>query len=155
MEKRGSEDKRKSLADKTYGDFQVSPIPIAPDGGIAPGYAPIEPSAPPVVSECEKGPCRHFWLITAGAGEGNPEDTWVHLGIERPVAHVQTCTAHPGTETELSRDEPIYSCNRWDPIEPIELIKLEKRRQVYRDRAAAEEPTEDPDQAVHTTEESE
>jgi hypothetical protein len=66
------------------------------------------------------------------------------------VAHVTTCTAHPGTETELSRDEPIYTCSKWDPANPGDLIQLEKRRDAYRARKAASEPKEDPDSAVHT-----
>jgi hypothetical protein len=71
------------------------------------------------------------------AQEGNPEDTWKHLGIDAPRHHHHICLVNPGLETAFA-DDNAYECSRWDPMEPTDLVRLERRRQRYHKRVAAE-----------------
>jgi hypothetical protein len=140
------EDKSKSLKDKVYGDFQPSQVPIAPDGGPVPGWGAMDAPLRPEPTEdnyiCLRGPCRHFWHLVCSAGEGNPGGTWEALGIPEPREHHLTCTAHPGTETQLSFDELVFECSRWDPMDDTERLMLEARRTLYQIRRAKNEPVE-------------
>lgn len=138
MDKEAPEGKVKSLGDKLYGDFSPSAVPRAPDGGIQPGFAAdAGPSRPEPTEEnyiCLRGPCRHFWHLTATAGEGNPASTWEALGVAAPREHYLTCLVHPGIETQLSFDELVHDCNRWDPLSPSEVGEREERRLLYQIR---------------------
>jgi hypothetical protein len=139
-------EKFKSLKEKTYGDFSPSPLPIGPDGGPMLAGAVLEPAARPEPTEdnyiCLRGPCRHFWHLVCSAGEGNPAGTFEALGLPEPREHHLTCTAHPGTETQLSFDELVFECNRWDPITSGEIAMADARRELYQIRRAKEEPVE-------------
>jgi hypothetical protein len=140
------DNKSKALKDKVYGDFQPVQVPVAPDGGPVAGFGILESPARPEPTEdnyiCLRGPCRYFWHLVCSAGEGNPGGTWEALGIAEPREHHLTCTAHSGTETQLSFDEIVFDCNRWDPLVPAETMMLESRREIYRIRRVKEEPVE-------------
>lgn len=143
-----SVNKTRSLKDKSYGDFQPSSVPVAPDGGPVPGLALEGPDRPEPTEDnfvCLRGPCRHFWHLVCSAGEGNPKGTFAALGVPEPREHHLTCTAHPGTETQLSFDEIVYECNRWDPVTASEMADTERRRRLYQIKRAAEEPIEEVD----------
>ena len=141
------DDKVKTLEGKVYADFAPTAVPAAPDGGIPPGFAAdVAPSRPEATEDnyvCLRGPCRHLWEIEATAGEGNPRGTFEALGIAEPRARYLSCLAHPGTETELSRDEIIFDCTLWDPLTPADVAAREQRRDLYWIRRKAEQPTED------------
>lgn len=131
--------------------IQPGPLPpIAPDGGLAPGPVGMPPPAPPATPKffvCLRGPCRHYWEMVTEMPLGNPAETFGEGGlvdadgapVQVPHQITRTCTAHPGTETDLT-DDNVYSCNRWDPLEPSELKKLRKRQDAY----LREHPEHDP-----------
>lgn len=147
MEKRSGmpdEDRRKSVTEKVYEDFEPAPIPIAPDGGIAPGYAVPMPEAPAPTEDtwiCLAGPCRHFWQI---AERADPlSGSWGDYGQKPMMQLSQSCTVQPGMETELSYNSPILTCNRWDPFTATEVAERERRQKLYQIRRAAERANED------------
>jgi hypothetical protein len=135
------DDKTKSPIDQ-YKDVELGGLPpIAPDGGFAPGPVGIPPSVDAATPDnfiCLRGPCRHYWQMETFMASGNPKETWGPDGLkdERgaplrvPRQLNRSCLAHPGTETELTED-CVYECNRWDPMTPREVRKLDKRRRVY------------------------
>jgi len=112
-------------------------MPIAPDGGIDGDMAaammgqpaPV-PSRTPEHFICLRGPCRHYWALVTMAQEGNPEETWAHLGIAAPRQHRHTCLVNPGFETDFG-DDNAYECNKWDPMGESELFQLKARRDAY------------------------
>jgi hypothetical protein len=136
LEKRERDEIRVVPGEKHYADFSPGVAPIAPDGGVMPGYG-IEPSsAPPGVSPeqfvCLRGPCRHYWHLVTLAPDGNPQGTWEALGIPEPKQHHHTCLVNPGVETDLN-DDCVFSCSRWDPIAPGESREIDLRRRLYLD----------------------
>lgn len=133
-----------TLIEKVYEDFEPAQIPIAPDGGIAPGFAmdmgeePYDPKA----FICKQGPCRFFWQV--GVAVDAVDGTRLDL---RQLA--LSCIANPGTEMPLTHDQPVLECNRWDPMTGSELAEREHRRGLYQVRAAAAEAlTESADDIV-------
>jgi len=146
MEKNEAEGKHVVLQDKHYSDFQPSAVPIAPDGGIVPGYGMDQEGPPePVQPErfiCLRGPCRHFWHLISEFPSGNPENTWLGLTdpltgapVPKPRQHTYSCLVHPGMETELTEDT-VFDCNLWDPVDPHDSIAIarEERRRLYQIR---------------------
>lgn len=118
-------------------DFQPPAMPVAPDGGIDGdlaaamiGQPAAVPNRTPENFVCLRGPCRHYWHLITMAQEGNPEETWEHLGISAPRQHHHTCLVNPGLETDFG-DDNAYECNKWDPTTPQELVQLQKRRETY------------------------
>ena len=135
--------RRKVPAD-TYSKVPPSPLPqMGPDGGPEPS-AVVGPPAPtppatPDTFVCLRGPCRHYWQIRTHIVSGNPAGTFGPGGLVDPVTKqpiaeprqiTRTCLVHPGIEVELTEDV-VYGCNRWDPLSPREVRKLEKRQRVY------------------------
>lgn len=137
-----------SPTEKMYGEWEPAQIPIAPDGGIAPGFAVPVPGAvvDPDAFICRQGPCRHFWQIAVPADAA--EGTWKSLGIAPPRQLALSCIANPGAEMTLSYDVPITECNRWDPLTTPELTQLQHRRDLYLARRAADTPPESIDDVV-------
>jgi hypothetical protein len=129
-----NEDKIVVPSEKHYADFEPSAPPVAPDGGIAPGFALEQPTAPPAVSAenfiCVRGPCRHYWHLVTTSGAGNPKGTWDALGRAEPRQHSHTCIANAGMETDLT-DDAVFECSKWDPITPEEQGLVQLRRQTY------------------------
>jgi len=143
-----------------YEKVEAGPMPpIAPDGGIAPGYgigsAPAVPAATPQNMVCLRGPCRHYWELHTFMASGNPADTWGEDGLRdehgRPLRMPRqinrACLAHPGTETELTED-CVFFCSRWDPLSPRELKQIGKRREKYYRANPADRPTPEPDPSI-------
>jgi hypothetical protein len=140
----GGDNERDSVPAERYADVQLPPgPPIAPDGGIAPGYgiqpAPAPPEATPDAFVCLRGPCRHYWHLETFAGAGNPKGTFENLGLREPRQINRTCIANPGHETDLTED-CVYECNLWDPLSPDQLDAIEARRRRYFE--ANQEPQE-------------
>lgn len=127
---------------ESFRKLEVSPLPpLAPDGGFAPGPIGLPPPLPPATPEhfvCLRGPCRHYWELVTEMPAGNPAETFGPDGltdqdgqpVQIPRQITRTCTAHVGTETDLT-DDNVYACNRWDPLEPGELKKIRKRQAAY------------------------
>lgn len=116
-------------------DFEPPMVPVSLDGGPVSGFGGL--GQPAVVPErhpdnfvCLRGPCRHYWHLTTMAQEGNPQETWDVLGIPAPRKHHHICLVNPGFETSFP-DDNAYSCNKWDPILPRELARLDRRRKKY------------------------
>lgn len=130
----------------TYKNFQPGGLPpIAPDGGFVPGPignpAPVD-AATPENFICLRGPCRHYWELKSFMASGNPQETWDPvLGLKDPLTGKpvtvprqisRSCTAHPGTETDITED-CVYDCSRWSPLTEREVRKNpdNKRREKY------------------------
>lgn len=148
MEKRdGSEeqDKRRTPGEKRYADFEPAEAPIAPDGGIAPGYGAIGETGPQIPrasdSLCSKGPCRYYWRLVTLFDYGNPSDTWEHLGTREPRQAHHTCLVQPGLETDLG-DDCVFECSMWEPLTEAEVVQINSRREDYYRRFPAERPDE-------------
>jgi len=123
MKKHPPLDKSKT-ASPEFRDWKPSETPIAPDGGIAPGFATNGPSLPVLTREttiCLRGPCRHYWEMKVEADAGNPDGTWEHLGVAKPCHMIRTCLANPGYETDLA-DTAVLECNRWSPSEQQVMV---------------------------------
>jgi hypothetical protein len=125
--------------DQPEDTFSPSPIPAGPDGGIDADVAASMLGQPTAVPErspehfvCMRGPCRHYWHLVTMAQEGNPEETWEHLGIPAPRQHHHTCLVNPGFETDFG-DDNAYKCSKWDPMLDSELVELKRRRDSYYD----------------------
>lgn len=152
MEKNDGGDKRKRPAGQ-YDDIEPSQMPpIAPGGGFMASpiaQAPSVPEATPDVFVCKRGPCRHYWELETFMASGNPKDTWDDDGLHEvesvdedgevtygeglvrmPRQLSRSCLAHPGTETELT-DDAVYNCNRWEPLTPREVRKIDRRREKH------------------------
>lgn len=121
-------------------EFEPTPIPVSPDGGIDGSLASSMIGHPPAVPErtpnnfvCLRGPCKHYWHLVTMAQEGNPQDTWDHLGIAPPRQHHHTCLVNPGYETAFS-DDNAFECSRWEPYTETELNEIQKRRNAYHER---------------------
>lgn len=141
---RDDEDDKRKVPAEQYKDIAPAPMPpIAPDGGIAPGYgigqAPAVPAATPANFVCLRGPCRHYWEVHTFMASGNPADTWdPEHGLKdadgnpvrQPRQINRSCLSAPGNEMELTEDT-VYFCNRWSPLSPRELRKREKPQQRY------------------------
>lgn len=129
-------DKVRSPGDRFDG-LEPAPIPVAPDGGIAPGWGNERPElAPPPTPEfhvCARGPCRHYWELAVHFHAGNATGSWGELGVRAPRQLMRSCLVHAGTETEF-HDDVVYACDRWDPLEPEELAAREARRRRYLER---------------------
>lgn len=138
----------------TFADVEIGALPIGPDGGIASdmlgpiGVSPSVPAAAPERFICLRGPCRHYWARETFFGSGNPEETWGEDGLRDPDGNPirqprqidRTCTAHPGTETELT-DELVYDCTKWSPLSPRELRRIAKQRRAYYKRHPDHDPS--------------
>lgn len=148
MEKVENEDHEKTVvpSEKHYADFSPAAVPVAPDGGIAPGYG-LEPPAPipsmtPENSMCLKGPCRYYWHLVTPFDAENPESTWEELGLRAPRQHNHTCLLNPGMETDLT-ESIAFECSRWDPIPKHDLVQIEARRRAYYESVRMDEPQEE------------
>jgi hypothetical protein len=153
-------DERRKVPAEQYKDISPAPMPpIAPDGGIAPGYgiglAPAVPAATPTNFVCLRGPCRHYWEVHTFMASGNPAETWGEDGlkdehgkpIRQPRQINRSCLSAAGNEMELTEDT-VYFCNRWDPLTARELRRREKPQQRYlklHPEHAAIAPTTDTD----------
>ena len=147
MDMKSAADKSASLQDKHYSDVNVGgAIPIAPDGGIVPGYGSVAPApqAPESAWICKRGPCRHFWHLSSEFPAGNPESTWEGLTdpltgapVPKPKQHSYSCLVQLGYEMDLTEDT-VFDCNRWDPIDPDdrEIVERGRRRDLYKIRLA-------------------
>lgn len=136
------EGKYKNLGDD-FSDVDLGGLPpIAPDGGFIAtatvGDGPSVPAADPRNFVCLRGPCVHYWERESFFASGNPKETWGDEGltgddgkpIRMPRRLDRTCTAHPGTETELT-DELVYGCSRWLPMTPRQVRKRDRLRRRY------------------------
>jgi hypothetical protein len=124
-----------SKHDEQPDEYNPPPIVVAPDGGISAGFIGQPAAVPertPANFICLRGPCRHYWHLVTMAGEGNPADTWEHLGISAPRQHHHTCLMNPGFETSFA-DDNAFECNKWDPIDGDELVQIRARRIRYYD----------------------
>jgi hypothetical protein len=105
----------------------------APDGPEVQLYQIGQPAPmPPRTPEhfvCLRGPCRYYWHLVTSAQEGNPGDTWEHLGIPQPRLHHHTCLLGP-EEVDFA-DDNAYECSRWDPLDPEEQVLVMQRRERY------------------------
>lgn len=129
-------EKRSRRDDEPDDDYNPPAIPMGPDGPIdALGHPPAVPERIPENFVCLRGPCRHYWTLVTMAQEGNPAETWEHLGIDAPRRHHHLCLVNPGYETAFE-DDNAYECSRWDPLEPRELVQLNRRRRRYYERAS-------------------
>lgn len=154
IEKDDGDNAGASLSEKHYADFEPSGMPIAPDGGMVPGFA-LEPPAPlpeltPQNFVCLRGPCRHYWHLVTDVDMENPESTWDALGISKPRQHHHTCLVNPGTESNLNGDH-VHECSKWDPFAIHELVQLKARRQAYFDTnpdPTPEEQIDEPDESA-------
>ena len=129
-------------------EIEFPAIPAGPDGGIDAGVAAGMISQPATVPErtpenfkCLQGPCLHYWHLVTMAQEGNPEDTWEHLGIAAPRQHHYTCLLNPGYETTFA-DDNAYECDRHAPLMESELVQIKARREDYYRRFPEHRPTE-------------
>lgn len=139
-------DKDSRHHDEPEDDFTPPPIPAAPDGGIpasiaagALGQPTTVPARTPDNFVCLRGPCRHYWHLVTMAQEGNPAETWEHLGIPAPRQHHHTCLVNPGFETGFG-DDNAYECNKWDPLDDAELVQIKVRRGAYYQRHPEHRP---------------
>jgi hypothetical protein len=117
MDKKPAEEKVKDLSASIDG-FEPSVLPIDGGGGIATGAFP--PDLAPLLdfekdSVCTIGPCRHYWRLVVPVDVAEP-GSYGELGHQVPRRTIRSCLAHPGTESSLSGDAPVYECNRWDPF---------------------------------------
>lgn len=108
--------------------FGPIPGPVGMAGAV--GNPPAPPPRDPDHLICLRGPCRYYWHVVTMANEGNPEDTWEHLGIPAPRSHSHICLVNPGMEFEFTGDH-VFACSRWDPQSEGELAQLTKRREAY------------------------
>jgi hypothetical protein len=123
----------RSATDRLTDGYVPSALPPqAPDGGLVLTPPKSLPVLPPLL--CEQGPCRHLHAATGQLDEQMPLDG--SSPLYRSEAAILSCYPSPGIELELSRDAPIVTCNRWDPIPQHEIESLESRREDYRRRAA-------------------
>lgn len=132
------DEKYKSLAGG-FDNVEIGPIAVGPDGVPAVGVgatAPV-PAADPRLFICLRGPCAHYWERESFMESGNPKETWEDMidpatgaRVRMPRQLDRTCTAHPGTETDLT-DQLVYDCNRWEPLTRGELKARDKRRRHY------------------------
>lgn len=134
-------DKRQRHEAAEESDLDPPTPPVAPDGGIAPGYGIKPPGGAPKLTEetmvCLRGPCRHYWHMTTHFEAGNPADTWEALGLKAPRHHHHTCLVNPGMETEFE-DDCVYECNLWDPMTSAEIKAREHRRDLWKERKLKE-----------------
>ena len=117
MKKPSHPEKSKS-ASQEFRDWEPADVPLAPDGGIAPGFATQGPALPilnEATTKCLRGPCRNYWEMKVEADAGNPAGTWESIGVAKPIQIIRTCLANPGHETDLG-DTAVIECNRWHPI---------------------------------------
>jgi len=121
------------LKDKFEG-FVPSPLPLAPDGGVAPG-PPIAlssiPEAIPANFVCLRGPCRYYFEIASHFEGEAPE------GIT-PKQFSRVCTVVKGVETDIT-DNVIYACNMWAPITIASLIRKKINKIDYMIRKTFQE----------------
>lgn len=138
----GSDDKHRKIGNE-YDDVELPGLPIAPDGGIAPGFGiappPPEPPATPENFVCLRGPCRHYWQMETRFAAGNPEGTFEELGLAPPRAIHRTCL-RGHAETEL-QEVTVVSCDAWDPKLPVELAERKRRRDLYYERHPGHRPS--------------
>ena len=125
-----------------YASVEPAPLPpIGPDGApmlLALGNPSPVPAATPQNFVCLRGPCRFYWELHTFMGAGNPAGTWGEDGLKDEDGHRireprqinRACLAHPGTETELTED-CVFECNKWDPLTPREVKRIDKRRSRY------------------------
>jgi hypothetical protein len=117
--------------DESVPDFQGAPIPTGePGGALTIGQPTAVPERTPANFICLRGPCRHYWYLVTMAQEGNPEETWAHLGIPAPRQHHHTCLVNGGYETSFG-DDNAYECSKWEPLLGLELTKIRNRRESY------------------------
>lgn len=137
------EGKRKAPVDRWDVDL---PTPVIGMGAAIPAMPP-----PPPLTEdpfvCTLGPCRHYWQIATPMGAGHAPGTFgpggltdpeTGLELPEPRQTTRTCLVHPGTETELSGDDPVLDCNRWHPLDDADVIvrnNLTKRLAELRSQA--------------------
>lgn len=132
--------KVRSIVD-SYADVELPILPIGSNGlpalGLIGPPTPIPPASPDTFV-CLRGPCRYYWERQTFMASGNPAETWGPDGlkdedgnpIRAPRQIDRTCTAHPGTETELTEDT-VYACTRWDPLTQREIRARDKRIRKY------------------------
>lgn len=112
--------------DPTAG-FVPAPLPpMAPDGGPVPQSAPTSPLRVLPISRCALGPCRHLHEITHKIESAEPmdgSDGAINTGTGR------SCYAQPGVDGPL--DQPVFACNRWEPISTQAKSALEHAQQTY------------------------
>jgi hypothetical protein len=123
--------------DESEDTYSPPAMPVGADGGIDGalatamiGQPALVPARSPANFVCLRGPCRHYWHLVTMAQEGNPEETWAHLGIKAPRKHHHTCLVNPGFETDFG-DDNAYECSKWDPMQQPDLVQLQTNRQNY------------------------
>ncbi len=102
-----------------------STIPPVPSEFTTIGQPTPVPARTPGNFVCLRGPCRHYWHLVTMAQAGNPADTWEALGIPEPRKHHHVCLLSKETEFE---DDNAFECNKWDPIDPLDLFQIKRRR---------------------------
>jgi hypothetical protein len=129
----GGDEKRREIGTE-FNDVEVSSLPIAPDGGIAPGFGIAPAAGPPAPSPensvCLRGPCRHYWEMETDFDAGNPAGTFEALGLKEPRQKHRTCLRSPAAETTLG-SFPVRACDQWDPMDRVSLDERERRREQY------------------------
>lgn len=126
-----SEQTRDDLAPEESGsapmrgrDGLPAPFPIVP------GEPKKAPHFTPRNVPCLRA-CRYYFTATAHLDVGNPADGLPEEYKSRAQYHY--CMRIPGVELEISADEPVLSCNAWDPAPRDEMRALDERRRRYLD----------------------
>lgn len=147
--------------------YEPAPMPPpAPDGG------PVLPAARSLrvireVALCDQGPCRYQHVHTGKVdaqmpldgsplvrpkldafGEPirkatEPDGTPIWETEEyTPKERIRSCYPAAGVVLELSADEPITECNRWDPEDDFDyqIRRRDQRRAKFRQRMSAASP---------------
>lgn len=142
--------------------YEPSPLELGPD------RMPILPRivALPTLDEravCDRGPCRHRHVYTGNVEAMRPRDgsplTRPKLGPDgqpivlrreadgtevyvtepwEPREVTRACYPAAGVVIELSADQPVLECSRWDPEDPddYQVRAREERRRAYQERTA-------------------
>lgn len=99
------------ILDKMLGDEDFAPSGPFVVGPVAePKYQPINCAT----HECLRGPCRHFWQMTARLGDTD-------IGDQIQLKYVTQCNAHYEA-TDLA-EENIYHCGLWWPA-PLSWVPV-------------------------------
>lgn len=145
MTKKPSHSKKSKTASSEFRDWEPAAVPVAPDGGIASGFATQSPALPILSEEttkCLRGPCRNYWEMRVEADAGNPAGTWESIGVTKPIQIIRTCLANPGYETDLG-DTVVIECNRWHPV-AMTVVDVETDANYMRVRFAGDIRDHDP-----------
>lgn len=112
----------------------MSEKPSVPTNSELPTVAPPGlpsreiPERTPENCVCLRGPCRHYWEMKVDFDYGNPAGTFEELGVSEPQLRAYSC------QLDLSmdmREHLVFECNKWDPLQENELIRIRDKRDTY------------------------